>query len=262
MNHRVVTLVPLLLSVLVSPTLWAKAASVGFSEYRLLLTKDKKSDHLTLINKGQEQAQCDLGLNHFQVQPNNSLKALDGPELAHNPAHKLLRYSPRRVQIPAEGTQKVRLNFRRKAKLADGEYTSYLNITCVASDDAKGEGGEVGAVISYNIPVHLRTGALEANTHFDTLAVKKISTDRFQLKIRQYRQGTRSLIGDVQVMDNQTGAVLARQANIGIYPPAEYYDYNISFTAKPSQGVTFTFTESPEFGGQLTKELKIAASYF
>lgn len=262
MNLRFSTVVTILLLLGVQKVAWAKAASVGFSEYRLLLTKQNKTNELSLFNKGNQDASCDVGLSHYNVREDNTIFPQSDSDKVYQPANKLLRYSPRRVILPPGSRQKVRLTFRRKANLADGEYISYLNLVCTEKSAQDSKGGEVGAVISYNIPVHVRTGELQASTKLELRSVQKNTDGVYNISIRQYREGNRSLVGDLKMMDVKNDQLLGLKANLAVYPPAAYAEYQYTVNTKPTQGILFQFEESKDYQGEQTASLTIPASAF
>jgi len=237
------------------------AASVGFSEYRLVLTPQEKSKELTLFNKGNISADCNIGLTHFSVSKNNSLVSQDDPKKAYNPASRLLRYSPRQVKIPPKGSQKVKLMFRRKANLAEAEYMSYLKMTC--KDETKVESsGQMGAIISYNIPVHLRVGELPVTTNFEVLSINKTKAGQYNVDVRQFRQGKRSLVGTFEVVDINTGEIITKKTSVGIYQPGEYLDHKFTIKNKPIKGLDIKFTENQKYGGNMAHKLLVESSRF
>jgi fimbrial chaperone protein len=250
-----------LFGLFLTPSVFAAAANIGFSEYRILLTAKEKHRQLIVFNKGNDNAQCDLGLNHFNIADDNSFTAQAKPELAFNSAYKLLRYSPRRVSIPANSSQKVKLSFRRRANLAPGEYTSYLNMVCKV-DEGVTTSGEMGSVISYNIPVHLRVGELTASTNFEVLTIDKTEGTGYRVMLRQSREGNRSIVGDLLVTDIKSGkAVLARNG-MGFYQPATYVDHQILLDYKPVEGLQINFTEIKKYGGNLAQNLIVEGDKF
>jgi len=236
------------------------AANIGFSEYRLLLTKQQKHQQLTLFNKGNQEAKCEIGLTHFKVTNDNALGKPVPATQAYKPANKLFRFSPRRVMISPNGSQKVKLSFRRKANLVDGEYNSYLNMTCVT--DEKSSGGQMGAVISYNIPAHLRIGELAVESKFSVLKLTNTADGGYDVVIRQSRQGNRSLIGTFEVVDRKSDDVLVRKTGFALYQPAQYVDHAFHLLNKPSDGLEISFTESQNYGGNVAQKLIVSGHEF
>ena len=245
----------------------SSAANMGFSKYRILLTPKQKSEHLTLFNKGDEQAKCEIGLNHYQISKNNKLQRVDLAEQAFMPANRLLRYSPRRAIIPARASQKIRLNIRRKANQPDGEFTSYINMKCSTEStetEVTGE-GQMGAIISYNIPVHVQVGELAATSELALLSVNPLTKEKghsYEVVVRQFRKGNRALIGDLEVLDLASGKTVEKKTGFGLYQPSEFMDHKFVLRNKPSKGLEVIFTESQEYGGGVVQKMLVGGTEF
>ncbi len=240
------------------------AANMGFSEYRVLVSKENKSAHLTLFNKGDEASKCEIGLTHYKYSKDNLLQKVDSPEQAFQPANKLLRYSPRRVIIDPRSSQKVRLTLRRKANQADGEFISYLNMKCSIEVEVAVT-GQMGAIISYNIPVHVRIGDLAASTELELLSINPLAKEQgngYEVTIRQYRRGNRSIIGNFEVQDLSSGKTIEKKTGLGLYQPSEYMDHKFVIANKPSKGLEIIYTESEEYGDGVVEKLRIKATDF
>jgi len=239
------------------------AASVSFSQYRIVLDEKKRNDKLMLTNTGNQGAKCNLGLNHYSVNEDNSQSQQSDFKKAYNSAKSLLRYSPRSVTIPAGTSQTVRLISRRKSNQVDGEYMSYLRLSCSVIDDNIALGQPtVGARVNYNIPVHIRVGDIQAETNFTIMDITKTNNNYYKLIVRQYRQGNSSLIGDFTATDKQTGSQITAINNLGIYPPAKYMDHVIILKNKPLEGVDINFIPDEKYSVNLVQKLNVEASRF
>lgn len=121
---------------------------------------------------------------------------------SYHPADPYLVYSPRRVVVEPDETQRVRILVRRPKDMEDGEYRSHLVIT---SDSVKPEPepeitpGEFGGVFkirsSLSIPVMLRTG--------------KTTIDINPQNARIVREGNADVV-HVDYMNNSTRSIYGR----------------------------------------------------
>jgi len=237
-------------------------AAVSFNKYRVVLSKTKTNDTLVLINGGNQASKCNLGLNHYQVAKNSLLTQQSDLSKVFNPASRLLRYSPRSVNIPANSSQSVKVMARRKANLETGEYMSYLKISCKDEVEAVLGKPTVGAVVNYNIPIHYRVGTVVADTKLEISSVKKLTSNRYLVNVRQYRTGNRSVIGNLELIDVDTDEVLDVRANIGLYQAADYIDHSFTIDEVPKAGLTLSFKENKSYQGNLVQTLHVDKKYF
>ena len=104
------------------------AGAVRVSLKRIIFEGPVRSEILTLINNTGETQTYRLGWKKYKMDERNSLRALaddkdDGSILW---ADKMLRFAPRRVTIPAGGSQQIRLLLRRPSDIQEAEYRSHL----------------------------------------------------------------------------------------------------------------------------------------
>lgn len=240
----------------------AGAASITFSKYRILLDKETKSEQLTLRNTGTKTAECELGLSHFNFDEKNILLKQASAETTYMPANKLLRYSPRSVNIPVNGVQKVKISYRRRANMTLGEYISFFKISCIEESPGLTVGQpNISAKINYNLPVHVKIGDLQAKTSFEVTAISS-SGEGYILNLRQFRQGNRSLVGDLKIIDKSSGDELGKVSNLGVYRPAKYVDHIFRFKTQPKSGVLVEFIENKKIINPLAQTFEISASKF
>jgi len=250
------------IGVTMSQNVQADAASITFSKFRIVLDKNTKGEQLTLINNNNKNAECELDLNHYNFTETNELQVQNSAKTTYMPANKLLRYSPRSVTIPGRGTQKVKIGFRRRANLKPGEYISFFRIGCheKAENLVLGQ-PNIGAQINYNLPVHVRVGDVKANSKIEFTELKALG-DKYQLKLRQYRSGNRSLVGTLKVIDVDSGDVVGIARNFGLYRPAKYADHKFMLNEKPTSTLRIEFKESEGIASKVAQSLDIPSSVF
>ncbi|MDP4985614.1 hypothetical protein [Pseudoalteromonas tunicata] len=255
-------IVPMLVTLGLSQNVFAGAASITFSQYRILLDKNIQSSELTLRNTEANNAECLLDLAHFNFEINNNIVAQKSADTTYMPANKLLRYSPRSVTIPAFGSQKVKISYRHRANLEPGEYVSFFQIGCSEKNDnlVKGQ-PNIGAKINYNLPVQVRIGEATATSAFEVVSISP-KGEGAQLVLKQTRQGNRSVVGDIKIIEKSSGDVLGLVRNFSLYRPAEYAEHIVNLEKKPQSDVLVEFAEASNVYMPITQTFEIPQSRF
>ncbi|MDP4985339.1 hypothetical protein [Pseudoalteromonas tunicata] len=259
---KIKLILPLLACLGVSQSVFAAAASITFSQYRIILDKDTQGTELSLRNDNEQNAECLLDLNYYNFSVQNEVTETQGASDTYMPANKLLRYSPRSVTIPGKGLQTVKISYRHRANLATGEYLNFFRISCSEKDLNPVLGQpSLGAKINYNIPVHVRIGDAVASSAFEVSAIKPVGAG-YELTLKQTREGTRSVIGDVKILDKGNDDELGYISNFSLYRPAEFAIHKIMLAKKPTNGVVVEFEESKSVYMPVKLRLEIPASEF
>lgn len=234
------------------------APEIHFTEYRFVLNDTERSTSFRIFNKGGEETQCDLGLTHYIVAENGDFTKTDDLSLLHNPAKQLIRFSPRRVTIPPGGAQSSRISFRRIPNLADGEYISYMRLSCKENikDLPKGV-PNINSQINYNLPIIIRHGQVKTESKLEQ--VKLISnTGTPFVSVRHARFSDASLIGAYQVVGKDSGDIYGESKDVKIYAPSKYLDTKIMLSSLPKESLQLRFVENNKLGTlvQLTDVVK------
>lgn len=220
------------------------APKIHFTKYRFFMDEDNRKNSFKVFNKGSIDSSCKISLTHFSISDSSQFERVDNAEEAHNPAHKLIRYSPRNVTVKAGESQAVKLTFRRIPGLADGEYTSYMRLTCEENDEVTVKGvPTLRSRINYNLPVVIRNGELQVSGNIDRAVLKQNSVD-----VTLSREGNRSLIGDFAIIGRETGKIYAEQKSIGLYEPASSLVSSIKLPIMPNEPLRVTFMENKKSG--------------
>ncbi len=227
-------------------------ASISFSKYRIALDNKNRNASLLVMNDDKVDNRCNLDFSHQQVQIDGDTKQVASSEDIFNSADKILRYSPKRITIKPRGSQTVRLSLKRKKNQKEGEYISYLKLSCrIDNKENLTSGNLVSAQIHYNIPVIARIGDLQATARMST---PKINNNN-QLFLIMHRTGNRSLYGNVTVTDSNSGRVIGRHNGLAIYLPVEKQDFHVNLTERPQGAVIINFVENEKFGGDQKSSL-------
>jgi hypothetical protein len=229
-------------------------AAVQFSKYRINLNEENSETSLLLMSSSNFVERCTLGLNHLQSLPNGVIKAVDSKNKTAYSAHDLFRFSPHRVNIPANGDQSVRIKMKRLKKSIEGEFTSFLTISCrqvhtpkAVADPTNTEIAETQIIpnITYKIPVIVRKGLLNASG-----SIKEANIDNNNVIIKLARQGNRSLHGNVTITDSVTNQNLAKLNGVSVFLPAESKVLTVPLKSQPKGSLIINFKEVTSEGGE------------
>jgi P pilus assembly chaperone PapD len=233
-------------------------AEVSYSKYRFVFDDNIRKDALLISNRGSSSVSCNASLSHFIMGDNGPTKLADSPDEVANSAEKLLRYSPRQSNIGPNGTQVVRLLSRRRPGIKNGEYISYLKLSCQEAVQKKQKSQSqitVKPQFVHYFPLQVRVGKLTASTHFENARIIK-NEGNYKVSVEQYRQGERSIIGDIEVKD-KTGDVLGMIKNVAIYPSHSKREHKIKLKKTPKGHLEIIFTEDKAFLGSLVSRIDV-----
>ena len=179
----------------------------------------------------------------------------------------LIRFAPRRVTLPPNQPQSVRIGLQSMDALPDGEYRAHMLFRAIpktqAATDAKdiGNGLKIQLIPIYGvtIPIIVRKGNLEATAG---LANVKIGADNEgpTLQFDLSRKGARSVFGEIHVTKPGVAEPLLVAKGIAIYPEVETRQVSLPFgpelAARMHGEVVISYYEAPEAGGGLISQVR------
>jgi len=210
-------------------------AGLVLNPQRIVLEERERSASLDLLNTSNETGRYQIYFEHKIMKADGSIVTIENPEEGGPYAGDMIRYSPRRVDIPANKSQTIRLAVRRPKNLPDGEYLSHLVLKQIpniipsnieADSDNPTEKKlslSVQPILKLAIPVIVRKGKL--STSADITEITPIKKDGLveDLHFTLHRKGGFSLYGDValfeQKNENDLGKRLGFIRGIALYDP-------------------------------------------
>lgn len=185
------------------------------------------STQVILNNIGAEPATYRVSLEVKRMNANGTLD--DVPEGGFNAeesaALNMVSYSPRRINLPPNQPQIIRVAVRPDASLPDGEYRVHMLFRAVPDakaatapvQTAEGLSISLTPIYGVTIPIILRKGAIEATT---ALANPRIESNegRTSLAFAMTRKGKGSVYGDVIVSKPGVAEPLLVARGIATYP--------------------------------------------
>ncbi|ANU06741.1 hypothetical protein [Paraurantiacibacter namhicola] len=233
-----------------------------------LVLDGRNGGEIILSNIGSEDATYRVTLELRRMMPDGSLVEVEeGAENALEISSRdMVRYAPRRVVLPPNQPQAIRVSARPSADLPDGEYRVHMSFNAIPKAQEVTEAAPAGGGISINLipiygitmPIIIRKGQLEVTGSLDNARLTTIDGNpAFAIDIA--REGSASLYGDLVVSKPGVDDPVFAARGLGVYPeitkrqavfgiPAEMVD-----TLRGP--VRIEFREPPERGGGLIMAL-------
>jgi P pilus assembly chaperone PapD len=230
------------------------AQAINISAYRIYLDEETRNVSFIIFNREATYQDCNLSLRHNNFDADSKLTRVEDGIIPENSAKDWIRYSPREFVLTPSQSQTVRFTMRRKANAEDGEYRSYLVIDCgvvSAPNEQQKDQPQVSlqTKLVHNVPIIVRSGKLDATVWIDNIRAEGES-----LAFTLNRKGTRSVYGDVELINKQNGDVLSIQRNFSIYPESSRYHFTLGRDGVAPKDIKIRFTENKDFGGSIVLE--------
>lgn len=217
----------------VTPSLPAgNASAVGdllVSPTRLVFQGPRRTAEVTLINIGPTPATYRISLMHLRMNPDGTVVEFGEASAEDRVADSLVRYSPRQVTLEPRVVQTVRIQLRKPAELAAGEYRSHLLFRGIPKvDDVVAETEEATSlsvrlipIYGVSIPLIVRHGETSARVALSGLELVPGGEGQapFYVKATLEREGNRSVYGNFRVSVPRAGRgeVVGAVDGIAIY---------------------------------------------
>ena len=229
----------------------------------------KRGTQVILNNVGAEEMTYRISLEIKRMGPDGRLEDIDPASTtdAEKSALSLVRYAPRRVTLPPNQPQSIRIGLNPADSLPDGEYRVHMLFRAIPKTQGVGE--ETNAndlkiqlipLYGITIPIIVRKGNLTATA---ALANARLGRDEDGpvLEIDATRKGNRSVYGEFRITKFGQSQPVIVQKGIAIYPEVEKRKVELALsdaeaaTIRGSE-VVIAYHESPENGGGLIAELR------
>lgn len=244
-----------------------EAAGLGdlmIAPTRVVLEGNRRVAEVLLVNVGDVRGTYRISLVDYEMDEKGGMTEL--PEgTAAGSASGIVRFSPRQVTLDPNYSQTIRIQVRKPADLAAGEYRSHLLFRSVPSPEAldspqpteeepTGLSIRLRPVFGISIPLIVRHGDVGARAE---LADVTLGTGAQTVVLRINRQGTRSVYGSFVVRHHPSGGGEARVVGtldgVAVYPPLNSREVTIplseSLEGHPGTlTVTYSDLETPSRG--------------
>jgi P pilus assembly chaperone PapD len=239
---------------------------------RVVLENQQRWMTITLVNRGDEENSYRLFMRNIRAEKNGTFKEITAEDEVLEGelfAESMIRFSPRRVTVPARSKQQVRVVLRKPKGLADGEYRSHLVFRKLPKQESVLEEEQdekmdfaFKPIVEVTIPVIVRHGNLNASIALSNLTLSNDEDNGMQAEIEIQRSGNRSLYGDIDIWwqpNNGEEQRIAYAKGIAVYTPNT--NRKLTIGVLPDIPVTgagilrAVFNEDPAYGGNQNAEI-------
>ena len=227
----------------------------------------RQGGEVILSNIGDSEATYRIELELRRMDGNGALSAV--PREAANEketaALAMVRYAPRRITLPPNQPQSVRISARPGAELPEGEYRVHMSFTAIPAarpvtqgEDPQGIEIRLVPIYGVTIPVFVRHGRLEAQVSIANPALRAGASGS-ELTFDLIRNGSSSTYGEVVIRKPGQAEPIAVTRGVAIY--TEVASRKLALPLSPEQTaalrgpVEIEYRELPENGGRLLASL-------
>lgn len=218
---------------------------------RVVFEGNKRSQELTLANTGSDTAKYAVSFVQYRMTVDGGFEQIDKPDEGQMFADKYLRFFPRTVTLPPNGSQVIRMQYRNMPDMVIGEYRSHVYFRAVPDEKLLGEeqvagdttsiGIKLVPIFGISIPVIIRNGDLQLKVELTTISLDLKSDTIPNLTVTFKRSGNKSVYGDLSVMwapaqgePVEVGVV----RGLAVYTPNSIRNFKMQL--RNAQGVDYT----------------------
>ena len=166
-----ISLLAILFALLLFPDISAAQGNLLITPRRVVFEGSKQSQELTLANTGIDTARYTVSFIQYRMTEDGSFVQIDTPDEGQLFADKYLRFFPRSVTLPPNGSQVIRMQFRKMPDMQNAEYRSHVYFRAVPDEKLLGDdqvsadttsiGIKLVPIFGISIPVIIRNGNLD-----------------------------------------------------------------------------------------------------
>lgn len=229
----------------------------------------RRGAEVILNNIGAEEATYRISLELRRMGDNGRLEdiLLEDASDKEKVALEIIRFAPRRVTLPPNQPQSIRVGLQGTETLPDGEYRAHMLFRAIPkTPDAtaemdSGNGLKINLIPVYGvtIPVIIRKGELKATAAIANASIARDDEGQ-TLQFDLSRQGDKSVFGEVHVTRPGMAEPLLVAKGIAVYPELESRQVSLPLdgtaAGKMPGEVIISYYEAPEAGGGLIAQLR------
>ncbi len=236
-----------------------------------IVLEGRRSAEVVLNNVDDEPATYRISLELRRMGPDGRLQPVT-PENATEAERQMLSmvsFSPRRVTLPPNQPQVVRIGVRMPEGLASGEYRAHMLFRAVPearpvvgqlAGGAEGVSIALVPIYGVTIPIIVRRGELAATA---ALSGPRLTTDESGqdvLEFTLHRTGNRSVYGELLVLRDGVAEPVMVARGLAIYPETDTRLVRLPLApeqvaALRGQRMTLRYVEDRDLGGATIAEL-------
>lgn len=230
---------------------------------RLVLNGSRGAE-VIIKNVGEETATYRISVELRRMLPNGALSEVIEPSAEEKTAQDMVFYAPRKVTLPPNQPQSVRVSARVPANLPDGEYRVHLLFRAIpdpkpvgAGEDIQGVGFRLTPIYGVTIPVIIRLGNLEAKAGLAAVHLLE-ANGRKAIALDLVRNGSRSTYGEIRVLKEGVKEPIAELKGVAVYRELTTRHVTIPIApedeAKALGAVKVQYFETTDAGSSLVSE--------
>lgn len=216
-----------LASAMAMPSVPAYAAGDLLVAPTRVVLDGQRGTEVILNNIGSETATYRISIELRRMTPEGRLEDVSEEQenQIEQAAKAMIRYAPRRVTLPPNQPQAIRLGVRAPEGLPDGEYRAHLLFRAIpaarsVTDQKVPEGGfsiALTPIYGVTIPVIIRQGNLQATAAIANGKMEQ-DPDGQALTFDLNRSGNRSVFGEIRVTKPGLSEPVLVARGIAVYP--------------------------------------------
>jgi hypothetical protein len=240
----------------------APAARAGVGDLLVAPTRvvldGQRGTEVILNNIGDDVATYRVTAELRRMTPEGNLVDVTDPNAGEKAAQEMLLYAPRRITLPPNQPQAIRLTARAPEGLPDGEYRVHMLFRAipparpqVAPQKIDGVAFQLRPIYGVTIPIIIRLGHLEAKAAIAN--VRKVTADgKPAIALDLSRTGDRSTFGAVKIFKAGVADPIAVVNGIAVYTEVGQRSVTIPIDpaklASASGPVTVQYVEPTDTG--------------
>ncbi len=244
-------------ALLLAPSAQAGVGDLLVAPTRVVLNGSRGTE-IILSNIGDEVATYRVSAELRRMTPDGKLNDVEVPSDREKTAQEMILFAPRKVTLPPNQPQAIRLSARAPEGLPDGEYRVHMLFRAIpaplpAATEKKSEGlsFQLRPIYGVTIPVIVRLGHLEAKAGLSN--VRKVTEDgKPAIALDISRSGNRSTFGEIRVLKAGVAKPIAMVAGVAVYTELQQRSVTIPIDpaqlANASGQVTVQYVEPTDTG--------------
>lgn len=188
-----------------------------------IVLNGSRGTEIILNNIGEDVATYRVSAELRRMTPEGKLEDVATPNEQEKAARDMVLFAPRRVTLPPNQPQAIRLSARAPDGLPDGEYRIHLLFRAIpapqpvaAPQKVDGVAFQLRPIYGVTIPVIVRLGNLEAKAALSNIR-KVTDGGKPAISLDISRSGNRSTFGEIRVYKAGVAEPIATVAGIAVY---------------------------------------------
>lgn len=209
-------------ALLLAPTAQAGVGDLLVAPTRVVLNGSRGTE-IILSNIGDDVATYRISAELRRMTPDGKLTDVELPSEKEKVAQEMILYAPRKVTLPPNQPQAIRLSARAPEGLPDGEYRVHMLFRAIPAPQPATQAKKVDGVAfqlrpiyGVTIPVIVRLGNLEAKAALSNVR-KVVDNGKAAVSLDISRSGTRSTYGEIRVVKAGVDKPIAMASGVAVY---------------------------------------------